>query len=97
MVDRKQTIENLKRQLDKLNEDLDVLEARADQVRAEVKVSYTEQLAKLRAQRDQLSQRIGQIEQEGQELLSKLSGEFEVARSALEAGIREFRKQYKQQ
>lgn len=93
-MDREKTIENLKHQLDRLNQELDLLEASAKKIEADVKLSYMEKLTALRAKRDRLRDRLRQIEAGGEDLLRTLTHEFEVARSALEASIKEFRGHY---
>ena len=92
---RQETIEKLKNELDELNEKLDILEATGEKISADVKLTYTEQMAALRARRDKLAAKLGAAEREAKDLWDTVARDFEIARIALEAGITELRAQYK--
>ncbi len=94
---RKETIEKLKKELDELNEKLDLLEATGEKISADVKSAYTEQMAALGARRDKLAEKLGEAERAGKGLWERVARDFEIARIGLEAGITELRAQYKDQ
>ena len=94
---RKETIEKLKNELDELNEKLDLLEQKGEKIGADVKSAYAEQMTALRARKDKLAEKLGEAERAGMDLWERVAGEFEIARAALEAGIKELRAQYKDQ
>ena len=94
---RQETIEKLKNELDELNEKLDLLEAKGEKISADVKSTYTEQMAAIRVRRDKLAVILGEAERAGMDLWERVAGDFEIARAALEAGITELRAQYKDQ
>ncbi len=92
---RQETIEKLKNELDELNEKLDSLEATGEKIGADVKSTYTEQMAALRARRDKLAEKLGEAERAGKDLWEMVARDFEIVRAGLEAGITELRAQYK--
>ena len=94
---RQETIEKLKNELDELNEKLDLLEAKGEKISADVKSTYTEQMAVIRVRRDKLAVILGEAERAGKDLWEVVARDFEIARAGLEAGITELRAQYKDQ
>ena len=92
---RQETIEKLKNELDELNEKLDLLEAKGEKISADVKSTYTEQMAAIRVRRDKLAVILGEAERAGKDLWEVVARDFEIARAGLEAGITELRAQYK--
>jgi prefoldin subunit 5 len=94
---RQETIEKLKNELDELNEKLDLLEATGEKIGADVKSTYTEQVAALSARRDKLAKILGEAERAGKDLWEMMARDFEIVRAGLEAGITELRAQYRDQ
>jgi hypothetical protein len=96
MDKRKEYIENLKVQLDKLDSGLDELEALSKKISADLRDTYEVQLRNFRQRRDELRERLGEVQKTGQETWQNIRNEIEVTRAALDAGIEEFRSQYRQ-
>lgn len=96
MDKRKEYIESLKVQLDKVDSRLDELEARGKKISADLRETYEVQLRNFRQRRDELRERLAEVQKTGQETWQNIRKEIEVTRAALEAGIEEFRSQYRQ-
>jgi vacuolar-type H+-ATPase subunit I/STV1 len=82
--------------LDKVDARLDELEARGQKISADLQSNYETQLQNFRQRRDELRERLAEVQKTGQETWMNIRREIEVARAALEAGIEEFRSQYRE-
>ena len=88
-------VDDLKARLDKLDNDLSQLEARAQQAKAEARTAYEAKLAMLRAQRDQAKQKYNELRAAGDQAWEHLKQGADDAwadlKSALDKARSEFR------
>ncbi len=55
MIDRKEYIEKMKAKMDEWDADLDALQVKTDNAKAEMKLNYEEQIERLKKQREEAS------------------------------------------
>lgn len=81
-------VKKLKAKLDEWNAEISVLEARADQVKAEARVQYQKQLEETKKQRDELKQKLDQVGQAGGEAWQELKSGLDLAWDALTDAVK---------
>ena len=95
-------VQKLKAQLDEWNADINKLEAKSDKAEAGAKIEYHKQIADLRARLKEVGNKIGELQQTGEEPWEDLKqglenswgilkASFTKAKSELERGYREGR------
>lgn len=96
-------VQKLKAKVDEWNADIDKLAAKADQSEADAKISYQEQLEEMRAKRQELEEKIADLQNAGEsaweEIKQGVESSWEVwkasfsrAKTAFEQGYQEGRK-----
>lgn len=88
-------VTDLKARLDKLDNELGQLEARAQQAKADTQARYQEQLMSLRSKRDQAKQKYTELQGAGENAWEHLKLGAEEAWSALKAALDKARSEFK--
>jgi hypothetical protein len=84
----------VKQQLDALNLKVDELEAKMQEAKAEVRASYRAELAKLQLQSEQASEKLDQLQAEGEASWDKTVQEMEKVRDAFLHSLNYFKSQF---
>lgn len=87
-------VEKLKSQLDVWSADIDVLEAKAKKVDAELKVKYDEQLALLRTKREEAKVKLHEIQDSAGEAWEELRKGGDEAWESIKHALAEARKKF---
>lgn len=66
MTDREIYIESMKAKLDKWNADIDQLEAKAKEAKADLKLEYTHEIDRLKAQRKEAVAKLTELQRTGE-------------------------------
>jgi len=72
----------MKRQLDQLNNQIEALEAKTDEARADARVAYRAELAKLRQQSKVAMAKLGELKGASEDSWDKMVAEMEKIRDA---------------
>lgn len=83
----------IKLQLDELNAKVDVMEAKMQLARAEVRSTYHGELVKLRLQSDQASEKLAQMQASGEEAWDQMVLEMDKVRDAFVHSFNYFKAQ----
>ena len=89
-------VDNLKAQLDKWSADIDVLEARARQVDADLRIKYDEQLATMRTKRDEATVKMQEIQQSAGDAWQEVRKGGDEAWDSIRRAIAEARKKFEE-
>ncbi|HEY0268942.1 MAG TPA: hypothetical protein VGC12_06870 [Methyloradius sp.] len=89
-------LEKLKAQLDEWSADIDLLEARAKEAEAKVRIKYEEQLIILKAKRDEAKAKIAEIHGSAGDAWQELKKSGDEAWEVLKKGFEEARKKFKE-
>jgi predicted nucleic acid-binding Zn-ribbon protein len=84
----------VKLQLDELNAKVDVLEARMEEAKVEVRASYRAELAKLRYQSELASTQLAHIKTSGEASWDKMVLEMDKVRDAFVHSLNYFKSQF---
>jgi uncharacterized coiled-coil DUF342 family protein len=77
MSTRDAYVQKLKAQIDDWNADITKLEAKAGQAAADAKIKYEQSLDSLRAERDQVSEKLEQIQESSEDAWEEFQGSAE--------------------
>jgi len=88
-------VTDFKARLDKLDNELSQLEAKAQQAKADAQAKYQEQLSALRTKRDQAKQKYTELQGAGENAWEHLKHGTEEAWSALKAELDKARAEFK--
>jgi len=89
-------VDNLKAQLDKWSADIDVLEARARQVDADLRIKFDEQLATMKTKRDEATVKLHEIQQSAGDAWLELKKGGDEAWDSIRHAIAEARKKFEE-
>jgi uncharacterized coiled-coil DUF342 family protein len=93
-------VQKLKAQLDEWNADINKLEAKSDQAEAGAKIEYHKQIADLRARLKEVGNKIGELQQTGEEpwedLKQGLENSWEILKESFTKAKSEFERGYKE-
>ena len=87
MSNRDAYVQKLKTKLDEWNATIDKLQAKADQAEAETKIAYENQLADLQAMREDVDEKISEMEQADESALEDLKQGVENSWQILKVGF----------
>lgn len=87
MSNRDAYVQKLKTKLDEWNATIDKLQAKADQAEAETKIAYENQLADLQAMREDVDEKISEMEQADESALEDLKQGVENSWQILKIGF----------
>ena len=93
MTTRDEYVDRMKRQLDEWNRDIDRLEAQAASGEARAKLRYTEQMEKARRRRDDLQQRLDELQRSSGDAWERMKGGVDEAGNALREALADARKE----
>ncbi|GAA5179104.1 hypothetical protein GCM10025771_20250 [Niveibacterium umoris] len=93
MSKRDEYIDTMKHQLDEMNANMDVLEAKAQAARDDARDKYKAELAKLRQQSKLALAKLDELKTAGEESWDKITDEMEKVRDAFIHSFRYFRSQ----
>jgi len=85
----------MKKQLDDWNKDIDALQAKANQAKADLKATYEKQIAELHKARQEAERKLSEIKSAAEDSWENLKGETERTINALKAGVGKFKSQMK--
>jgi chromosome segregation ATPase len=91
---RAEYTERVKQQLDSLNAKVDEIEAKLQHAKAEVRSSYRAELAKLRLQAEQASDKLDQLNAVGEVAWDKTVQEMDRVRDAFVHSLNYFKSQF---
>ena len=93
-------VQKLKAQLDEWNADINKLEAESDQAEAGTKIEYQKRIADLRARLKEVGDKIGELQQTGEEpwenLKQGLENSWEILKANFTKAKSEFKRGYKE-
>ena len=92
---RDKFIERTKQRLDELNEEIDHLEKRADEVRADSRKKLEEQRKEVQQRRDELEKKLKEVRSASEAQFDKLKLEAEHAWKAFKNSVNYFRSHFK--
>ena len=87
MNSREAYVQKLKAKLDEWNATIDKLQEKADQAEAGAKIAYEKQLADLRAKREDVDEKLSEMEQAGESAWEDLKQGLENSWEILKAGF----------
>lgn len=93
-MNRDAYLEKAKAQLDEWNADLDKLEARAREAKADAKIKYDEQITAVRERRDNANQKFAEIQSASEDAWENLKQGAEDAWSSLKEAITKAKSQF---
>lgn len=88
-------VEKLQAKMDEWNAEIDRLEAKARQAKADSKINYEKELENLRAKRRDLQEKIDQVQQSGKGAWEDLKAGIEAAGQALEMAVKSAASRFK--
>lgn len=91
---REEYTEKVKQQLDALNTKVDEIEGKMQLAKAEVRASYRAELAKLRLQSEQASDKLDQLQADGEASWDKMVLEMDKVRDAFLHSLNYFKSQF---
>ena len=91
---RAEYTEKVKQQLDALNTKVDEIEGKMQLAKAEVRASYRAELAKLRLQSEQASDKLDQLQADGEASWDKMVLEMDKVRDAFLHSLNYFKSQF---
>lgn len=98
MSEKKETYEEeAKAQLDKLNAELEFLHEKEEELSAEARVEYGEQLEELEALRERVRQRLKNLQQAGDKAWTELRTGLEDALKSLQRGVDKARERFERE
>lgn len=89
-------VEKLKAQLDVWSADIDVLEARARQVEADVRLKYEEQITVLKAKREEAKAKLAEVQGAATEAWQEIKKGADEALDIIKKSFEEARKKFKE-
>ena len=95
MLSRDEYVASMKVKLDEWNTDIDAMEARSEQVKADVKADFQSQLASLRAQRDNGVSKLQELTSASDGAWDRVKLEAENLWDAFKDSATAFREHYK--
>jgi len=95
MADRRQYAEKLKARLDEWNAEMDKLEAKAREARADSKIAYDKIMGHLREQKEDVVARLGELERAGEDSWEHLKEGAEKAWNSFTQAIEKARAEFK--
>ena len=95
MSTRERFIEGIKQRLDELNTEIEQLEKRADEVRAESRKKLDAQREEIQQRRDELDKKLKEVRAASEAQLDKLKLETEHAWKAFKHSVNYFRSHFK--
>ncbi len=81
-------IQKLHAKIDEWNADIDRLKAKADQVEADAKIEYQEQIQTLKSKRDEIETKISELSRSGEEAWKDLKAGVDLAWEAMNEAIK---------
>ncbi len=87
-------VKKVQAKLDEWNAEIDRLEAKAESAAADARVQYEEQIAKAKASRDDLRQKLGEIRKAGDEAWQELKSGLDQAWDSLSAAVKSARSKF---
>ena len=87
MSTRKEYTEALKSKLDEWNQKIDDLEAKGEEVDADMRAQYRKQIQELKRRRDETEQKLNQLQDAGDEAWEDLKDGADEAWDALESAL----------
>jgi uncharacterized coiled-coil DUF342 family protein len=88
-------VEKLKGNIDKWNAELDVLQAKADQAKADAKVELGKHIAEIKAKRQALEAKMGELKNSADEAWEDVKKGVDVARQILGQAINSAKDRFK--
>jgi predicted nucleic acid-binding Zn-ribbon protein len=79
MSEREQYVEKAKARIDQWNADIEKLQAKAGEAKADAKIEYEKQLRELRAQRDEAKEKLDEIAKASDSAWDDMKAGFESA------------------
>ncbi|WP_031432191.1 sll1863 family stress response protein [Methylomarinum vadi] len=88
MSNRDQYVAKIKAQLDQWNADIDRLEAKAKEAEADVRIEHQKEIEVIKAQRDQLVSKLGEVENASEEAWEDIKTGAESAWNSLDNALK---------
>jgi uncharacterized coiled-coil DUF342 family protein len=92
-------VQHLKVKMDEWNVEIDMLQAKADQAKAEAKIEYHEQIEELRTKRKEIEDKMAELQQAGEgaweDLKQGLENSWEILKGAFAKAKSRFEKEEK--
>ncbi|MBT8364561.1 MAG: hypothetical protein KJP23_07620 [Deltaproteobacteria bacterium] len=88
MKNKEDYVQKLHAKIDEWNADIDRLKAKADQVEADAKIEYQEQIQTLKSKRDEIETKISELSRSGEEAWEDLKAGVDLAWEAMNEAIK---------
>lgn len=95
MKSREEYIRTMQAKLEEWNAEIDILSAKADDVTADVRKEYSEQIASLKAKQASARQKIEELQHAGESALGDMKSGIELALTAMGEAIDSARSRFK--
>ena len=95
MKSREEYVRTLQAKLEEWNAEIDILSARADEVTADVRKEYSEQIESLKARQASARQKIEELQHAGESALGDMKSGIELALAAMGEAIDSARSRFK--
>jgi len=95
MKSREEYIRTMQAKLEEWNAEIDTLSAKADEVKADAKKEYTEQIESLKVRQEAARKKIEELQHAGESALGDMKSGIELAWSALGEAIDSARSRFK--